>query len=362
MHRHRFVYLALALAGATGGCFQDPGRAGESSSEGATSNETTQTESESSSTTGPGMCGDGVVDQGEECDEGADNGDNNACTSQCRDNVCGDGLLHDGVEACDEVTDTMDCDADCTLVECGDGYVNTVAGEACEDDPQNATCDASCQAVCNPGFASCDAAPGCETPVFDDPNNCGGCNVACAAGVECRVGTCGAKRVFVTDAVYPISDFAGGFAAIHTICQDEAVAANIGDGTYRAWVSDGGTPGGPEGFTPSTTPYVRMDGAIIAADFADLTDGSIDNPINLNASGGVPNVTGGNCQGGTAVCPLVYSGIAADGSSGGSNCSVWTDASGTFVPGNMTATDATWTFGTISLQCGTPARLFCFEQ
>jgi len=40
-----------------------------------------------------------------------------------------------------------------------------------------------CAPTCNPGFENCNslAVDGCETNVSSDPNNCGGCNVACSA-------------------------------------------------------------------------------------------------------------------------------------------------------------------------------------
>ena len=47
------------------------------------------------------FCGDAEVNEGEECDDGEDNGDNAACTAQCTINVCGDGLVFEGVEECD---------------------------------------------------------------------------------------------------------------------------------------------------------------------------------------------------------------------------------------------------------------------
>jgi cysteine-rich repeat protein len=46
-------------------------------------------------------CGDGKVDPGEGCDDGANNGDSKACTSKCTKQVCGDGYLGAN-EACDD--------------------------------------------------------------------------------------------------------------------------------------------------------------------------------------------------------------------------------------------------------------------
>lgn len=37
------------------------------------------------------FCGDGNEDAGEECDSGADNADDKACTVECKINICGDG-------------------------------------------------------------------------------------------------------------------------------------------------------------------------------------------------------------------------------------------------------------------------------
>lgn len=46
--------------------------------------------------------------------------------------TCGDGVLDFG-EDCDDVGETATCDADCTTAECGDGTLNTTAGEECDD-------------------------------------------------------------------------------------------------------------------------------------------------------------------------------------------------------------------------------------
>lgn len=51
------------------------------------------------------LCGNMIVELGEECDDGPMNDDEAACTSTCKMAVCGDGLLHMGVEYCEDLND-----------------------------------------------------------------------------------------------------------------------------------------------------------------------------------------------------------------------------------------------------------------
>ena len=46
-------------------------------------------------------CGNGILEEAEECDDGDLNADNGACTAACTINVCGDGMVFDEVEECD---------------------------------------------------------------------------------------------------------------------------------------------------------------------------------------------------------------------------------------------------------------------
>ncbi|MBK8262289.1 MAG: hypothetical protein IPK80_13250 [Nannocystis sp.] len=64
-------------------------------------------------------CGDGYVGGDEECDGGEGNSDVGACTSECKNNVCGDGNLYVGVEACDDgnVDGDDGCSAVCAVEE-----------------------------------------------------------------------------------------------------------------------------------------------------------------------------------------------------------------------------------------------------
>jgi cysteine-rich repeat protein len=51
--------------------------------------------------TGDPACGDGVVQAGEECDDG-NQIDTDTCLSTCQSATCGDGKLQEGVEQCDD--------------------------------------------------------------------------------------------------------------------------------------------------------------------------------------------------------------------------------------------------------------------
>jgi len=50
----------------------------------------------------------------------------------------------------------------------------------------------ACSFVCNVNFRDCNANPadGCETNIFIDPANCGGCGLVCQAGGSCQNGFC----------------------------------------------------------------------------------------------------------------------------------------------------------------------------
>jgi uncharacterized protein (TIGR03382 family) len=84
--------------------------------------------------------------------------------------ACGDGIVHDqgtGTEACDTSGASATCDADCTLPVCGDGLVNTAAGEACDDG--NAGPDDGCSQTCavEHGYACSGALSDCRSTCGD---------------------------------------------------------------------------------------------------------------------------------------------------------------------------------------------------
>ena len=96
----------------------------------------------------PSPCGNGSVDEGEQCDVGDQNSDSepNACRTDCTFARCGDGVV-DFNESCDDGTRNSNTVADacritCTRPFCGDGIVDSA--EEC-DGGQN--CQSDCRRV-----------------------------------------------------------------------------------------------------------------------------------------------------------------------------------------------------------------------
>lgn len=97
----------------------------------------------------PVTCGDGEKDRGEQCDNGDRNGNEGACTSSCRNAVCGDGEVRIGREECDEGTDNSPqgaCLSNCREATCGDGLV-WAGHEECDEGPNNSD-DGACSTEC----------------------------------------------------------------------------------------------------------------------------------------------------------------------------------------------------------------------
>ncbi len=96
-------------------------------------------------------CGDGKVDEGEECDDGNNNGDNRRCTSSCKRNICGDGkILSDPIDMVNGRTEPPNSDYDKReriYEECDDG--NLIDRDGCSKDCRNENlCDTSTEFAC----------------------------------------------------------------------------------------------------------------------------------------------------------------------------------------------------------------------
>ncbi|MBL8178465.1 MAG: DNRLRE domain-containing protein [Bryobacterales bacterium] len=159
---------------------------------------------------------------------------------------------------------------------------------------------------------------------------------------------CPSKLVFVTNGASP-GNF-GGLTAADNRCNLEAAAAGR-TGTFKAWLSDS-TQSPSSRMTQSTVPYRRSDGALVAYNWADLTDGSLHAPILLNAAGtqvGAPILAWTN----TSIAGGVY---------GTFHCQNWTSTNNVFGRGGSPqATESGWSIST-SATCGVSARLYCIEQ
>jgi cysteine-rich repeat protein len=130
-------------------------------------------------------CGDGFTQPAEDCDDGNAN-DNDACTNGCAVAMCGDGLVNKGVEACDDGNDddTDGCVA-CQWASCGDGVVEDGV-EECDEGAANAL-DGAClpgcvSASCGDGLVE-SGVEGCDDGNLVDGDWCSGtCAKECIAG------------------------------------------------------------------------------------------------------------------------------------------------------------------------------------
>jgi len=161
-----------------------------------------------------------------------------------------------------------------------------------------------------------------------------------------------AKRVFVTEAAV-LPDL-GGLGGADTLCGDLAKTAGL-PGAYKAWLSDD-TTAAKNRLTHSSNPYARVDGVVVANNFADLTDGSLLAPINITQDGSVA------VSGGASV--FAWTGTYANGSAfAGRTCNNWTNATNGFTAqsGYPPSTSGVWTDAQ-NYGCDRSDRLYCVQQ
>ncbi|HTR54721.1 MAG TPA: DUF4215 domain-containing protein [Kofleriaceae bacterium] len=136
------------------------------------------------------LCGNGIVDSGEQCDLGAANSDTGACTTACTIAKCGDHLVETGVEQCDG-SSVMGhaCSASCTIEVCGNKIIDP--GEQCDDGntAANDGCGPTCQIeYCGDGIKN-NVTEQCDPAGTTSPNTPAQCNS------DCTLASCGDGKV-----------------------------------------------------------------------------------------------------------------------------------------------------------------------
>jgi len=161
------------------------------------------------------------------------------------------------------------------------------------------------------------------------------------------------KVIFKTTSVYD-GDLDGPTGA-DSKCASEAegVGSKVSGRTFRAWVS-GDLASDFQNLDRvmhrSTLPYTLVDGTLLADDYADLTDGTIANVINLDATG--------------AASPrdsFVWTGLSNFGQFGISNCSNWS-SNNMSISGDVGQSTTNLWSATGASSCSNEYHLYCIEQ
>lgn len=157
------------------------------------------------------------------------------------------------------------------------------------------------------------------------------------------------NRVFVSSQT--VNGNLGGVLGADQKCQQFATDANLG-GNWKAWISDSNQSASDRLFH-STEPYVlSFDQTLIANNWDDLTDGSIQNQFNKTQTG--TNLGGKS----------VWTGTNANGASNANTCQNWTSSNSTVSTGRRGKTDQTtqqWTTEN-NAGCAAQNHLYCIEQ
>lgn len=154
---------------------------------------------------------------------------------------------------------------------------------------------------------------------------------------------------------WPGANGATGLAAGDAVCRSEAQANGLAFAErFRAWLSDAETDARDR--FEFDGPWARLDGVRVADNLADLTDGSLQTSINLQADG-------------TYLVGLApFTGTLASGQVGESHCLGWTSSAPNQVGirGRQNAVQEHWTrqlfLGPTGAPCNIPGRLYCLSD
>jgi hypothetical protein len=232
----------------------------------------------------------------------------------------------------------------------GDGDPGDGDGDPGDGDPGDGDGDGDCQ----PPLSKCD---GECVNLDEDLANCGECGQECSGA--CLGGNCLGQEhriVFVGSLLH--NGAFGGLGAADAFCTGLASQAGL-DGLFMAWLSSAQL-GPATRMVHFGGPYQLPNGQLIANNWADLIDGTLVHPIDLDESGGIPPASA-TCQGDVA-----WTNTKPDGTPLGQlDCLGWTSAalSAMSNAGRWTQSDATWTASDcVSVTCGAPVAVYCFQQ
>lgn len=141
----------------------------------------------------------------------------------------------------------------------------------------------------------------------------------------------------------------GGVMGADAFCQKHADAEGL-KGDFRAMISDSIT-NAADRLRQYNTPYYRVDGVKVADNWGDLMDGSLDNDIRVDETGGTLTIA-------------VWTNSYDDGTIRGSNhCNDWTSNSSGLngSKGESFVTNYQW-IDAGTYDCSQWRRLYCFEQ
>jgi hypothetical protein len=154
-----------------------------------------------------------------------------------------------------------------------------------------------------------------------------------------------AKLVFVTST--STDGNIGGLVGADAMCAAAAATGSL-PGGFRAWISDS-TDSPSTRLTQSSGPYHLVSGGLVANNWADLTDGTLNVPISDDEKGLFVGFV------------EVWTGTFADGTPSGRNCNDWSTTAAVGEYGTSTVTNSGWSF-TGGTNCPDVKHIYCVEQ
>ena len=154
-------------------------------------------------------------------------------------------------------------------------------------------------------------------------------------------------RIVIVSSTAHNGNALGGLTGADNICNARAAEALL-PGNYVAWLSTS-SPAVNARDRIGDHKWVRTDGAAVADSLADLTDGTLQNPINRVENGVVTSATD------------VWTGTSSSGTFAGAGNSCWASPPGVGgLIGKSAAIDGTWTQFNLFPSCNYQNPIYCF--